>query len=123
MDAVMLTPVQLQTALVLGPALIGLAGCASPVDRRPPGAYVGESGAGWAVVFPSTEIAGGPAPETTPEFVRRDYALGMASAADLPPGSWPDYTLASLAHQRRLNLPRRAETIIYFRPHEQHYHR
>ncbi len=106
--------------LVLGPALIGLSGCSAPVERRPlADAYVGEAGASWATVLPTPEViamAGEGRPENSPDFARRDYALGIASADNLPPGSWPDDTRPSLDRQRRITLSTQSQTVIYFRP-------
>lgn len=108
------------TVLILGPALNGLGGCSAPVERRPlADAYVGEAGGSWAAVLPTPEvvaIAGDARAEDSPQFARRDYALGIASADHLPPGSWPDDTRPSLDRQRRITLSTQSQTFIYFRP-------
>ncbi|MCC6677895.1 MAG: hypothetical protein IT436_12185 [Phycisphaerales bacterium] len=106
--------------LVLGPALIGLSGCNTPIERRPlADAYVGEAGGSWAAVLPTPQViamAGEGTPENSPDFARRDYALGIAAADNLPPGSWPDDTRPSLDRQRRITLSTQSQTVIYFRP-------
>lgn len=104
--------------IVLG--LAALAGCATPVERRPNPAHVGNAGSGWAAVLPTPEVAAA-AFNAGPDFARqdltrRDYALGVADTDALPPGSWPDDTRPSLERQRRITLSTQSQTFIYFRP-------
>lgn len=109
--------------LGLAGVAIGLAGaltgCASPVERRPMGAYVGAQGATSSVVMPSEELAYAwpmAASENNAEYARSDARLGVRAASALPADAWPDPGYPSLDWARRVTISTRAETVTYFRP-------
>lgn len=107
-----------------------LAGCATAVPRRPPGARAGNQGAAWEAVLHSPRVAAalaGQDPAVYPEFARRDDAL---SARAYDPANavapWPPRDRPSLDGARRLFIRSRPDELIYFRsgtdrPHHFYY--
>jgi hypothetical protein len=107
-------------AVVLTLLGVGVGGCAAPLERRGPTeeAMVGDGGGGWGLVFDSPQTAGvlaGMDRRGLAEFSRSDGRLGVRSSGPLlASGQWPEPDRASLAYPRRVSLPTRAETLLFF---------
>lgn len=86
-----------------------LAGCASPVARRPVGPDMGRQGAAWEVVIPGGQT--GPELAMDWEYSRRDEALSYRDESTLTDADKP-----SLDNAEYLFIPRRTDLLIYFPP-------
>lgn len=105
-------------------ALLGagvlLGGCAAPLERRPATeeAFVGDGASSWDLVFdsPSVNRALASADRTGfAEFHRADRRLNVRPDAPLlASNQWPEAERASLAYPRRVSIPTRADSLLFF---------
>ncbi len=96
-------------------ALLGLSGCASSIERRPGGAFVGDAGASSELVFAGGEL---PVDEAGEELWRRDAMLGVRGERDtISRLAFPDPPAPDLYDLRRLYLSTSVtESVYYFHP-------
>ncbi len=94
-------------------ALLGLSGCASSIERRPGGAYVGAGGSSSELVFAGSDV---PASEAGEELWRRDAMLGVREERDAVSRlMFPDPPAPDLYDLRRLYLSTSmTESVYYF---------
>lgn len=97
---------------------IALTGCQSQVPQRWDGAPIASNGGGSELVFHSPGIAGTVIAGS--EQYRRDDNVGIRSAPTrFDQDSWPAARRPTLDRNRRLSVPDRAGTVIYFREEQQ----
>lgn len=95
-----------------------LVGCQSQVPQRWDGAPIASNGGGSELVFHSPGVAG--TVIAGAEQYRRDNNVGIRSAPTrFDQDSWPAARRPTLDRNRRLNVPDRAGTVIYFREEQQ----
>ncbi|GEM_PF-3209877 len=102
------------------PLLALLSACAAPLERRPATeeAFVGAGGASWDLVFDSPGVTTSLASTDRTrlaEFSRADQRLNVRPNTPLlASNQWPEAERASLAYSRRVSIPTRADSILFF---------